>query len=284
MSAADPPAPISAGSGVSVEDRARDPHRDLAARIRAGLDAGEFEPFFQPIVDLKDRSLVGFEALARWRHPDRGLLQPAEFVWQAEASGLIRAIDARILELAWRAVEQTLAGRPAPSKPLLLSVNLSTEHLLDRAVVDRLAALVAEGLGSACQLQFEITETLLINNKQHAKDILDELKRLNIAIALDDFGTGYSSLVYVHQLPIDCIKIDRSFSEAILRSKRSRAIVSAIVGLALSLDMRAVAEGVEEEAVAAELLALGCRFGQGIHFGRPVPAAEIGTVMDTMMR
>jgi EAL domain-containing protein (putative c-di-GMP-specific phosphodiesterase class I) len=253
----------------------------LADEIRAGLAAGAFEPFFQPIVDMTDGGLVGFEALARWRHPDRGLLLPSEFVAEAEGCGLIRAMDSEILDRAWRIFEAALAARPGSAKPMLLSVNLSTEHLLDWAIVDRLSALIGAGLGMSTRLQFEITETLLINNKDDAEDILDKMKSLGIAIALDDFGTGYSSLVYLHRLPIDCIKIDRSFSEAILRSKRSRAIVSAIIALARSLDIRVVAEGVEEQSVAEELLALGCQFGQGVFFGSPLPAGEIGALLDS---
>ncbi len=257
----------------------RAPDLELAAKIKAGLDADEFEPFFQPIVDLRTRKLVGFEALARWRHPTRGLLLPVDFVDQAESCGMIRAIDFRILELAWRALDTALANR-SPPEPMLLSVNLSTEHFLDKSVVKLLRDLIAAGYGACSRLQFEITETLLIKNKEDAEAILDELKRLGIAIALDDFGTGYSSLVYVHRLPIDCIKIDRSFSEAIVESQRSRAIVSAIINLAEALSIRTVAEGVEREDVAQHLQALGCQFGQGHYFGTPVPAGEIARMTE----
>ena len=245
------------------------------AEIRGGLAAYEFEPFFQPIVRLADGALVGFEALARWRHPERGLVEPAEFVAVAEANGLIRAIDSVILERAWAAFEDALSGCAKPRAPMLLSVNLSAVHLLDTAIVDRIGALVAGGRGRSTRLQFEITETLLIKDHDTAGRVMEQLKAMGITFALDDFGTGYSSLVYLHRLPIDCIKIDRSFSEAILTSPRSRAIVRSIVALAHSMELRAVAEGVEEKEVADALMALDCEFGQGVYFGAPMPAGAL---------
>ena len=208
-------------------------------RIRGGLDAFEFEPFFQPIVALADRSLVGFEALARWRHPQRGVVEPADFVGDAEANGLISSIDAVILERAWRLFEAALEACPMPGPPMQLSVNLSAANLLNADILDRLGALLANGAGKRTRLQFEITETLLIKDKDTAADVMTRLKAMGVTFALDDFGTGYSSLVYLHRLPIDCIKIDRSFSEAILTSARSRAIVRSIIGLARSMELRA---------------------------------------------
>jgi EAL domain-containing protein (putative c-di-GMP-specific phosphodiesterase class I) len=252
----------------------------VGAQIRGGLDAYEFEPFFQPIVRLADSSLVGFEALARWRHPERGLIEPAEFICDAEATGLIRAIDAVILDRAWRLLEEALEACPIPGPPMLLSVNLSAVHLLDTAILERVRTLFAAGRGRLTRLQFEITETLLIKDKDTAAEILTRLKEMGVSFALDDFGTGYSSLVYLHRLPIDCIKIDRSFSEAILRSPRSKAIVRSIIGLARSMELRAVAEGVEEKEVAEELLALDCKYGQGLYFGAPVPAGELAAKLE----
>lgn len=260
-----------------------DSKSSLTDQIGAGLAAGEFEPFFQPIVDLANRHLVGFEVLARWNHPERGLLPPVEFVGEAEASGQIRAIDARILDVAWRYLNATLAARPPLPHPLLLSVNLSTQHFFDDDVINRLRNLFAEGLGRSFQLQLEITETQLIHDKEEAEKILSELRGFGVSIALDDFGTGYSGLGYVHRLPIDCIKIDRSFSEGMLQSERSRTIVSAVINLARALGIRTVAEGVEDPNVAQTLLALGCQFGQGLLFGAPTAAHEIGTMLDRML-
>lgn len=252
----------------------------VAAEIRGGLDASEFEPFFQPIVDLADSSLIGFEALARWRHPARGLVAPLEFVGAAEENGLIRALDSVILDRAWRAFDDALEACDFPGPPMLLSVNLSTEHLLDEDVIDRVAALIAKGRGRKSRLQFEITETLLIDNTESAGAILDRLKQLGVSIAMDDFGTGYSSLVYLHRFPIDCIKIDRSFSKAILKSPRSLAIVRSIISLGQSMDLHIVAEGIEEKDVADRLLSLGCQFGQGIYFSHPVPASGLAELLN----
>ena len=252
----------------------------VAAEIRGGLAAFEFEPFFQPIVSLVDGRVVGFEALARWRSAERGLIPPIEFVGAAEANGLIRAIDMVILERAWRALDAALDACPYPELNALLSVNLSAEHFLDSAIVDKVRALLAEGRGRSSRLQLEITETLLINNTENAEQILGQLKALGASIALDDFGTGYSSLVYLHRFPIDCLKIDRSFSSLIARSDRSRAIVRSIITLAQSMGLRTVAEGVEEREVADELITLGCQYGQGTRFGHPVPASRLPELLE----
>jgi EAL domain-containing protein (putative c-di-GMP-specific phosphodiesterase class I) len=243
--------------------------------IRDGLAAYEFEPFFQPIVRLSDSTLIGFEALARWRRAERGVVEPAEFIAVAEANDLIRAIDAVILDRAWRTFSDALAVCARPLPPMILSVNLSAVHLRDNAIVDRVHGLMANGRGGGTTLQFEITETLLIKDHDKAGQVMEQLKTMGVCFALDDFGTGYSSLVYLHRLPIDCIKIDRSFSEAILRSPRSRAIVRSIIGLARSMELRAVAEGVEEKDVADALIGLDCQYGQGVYFGAPIPASRL---------
>jgi EAL domain-containing protein (putative c-di-GMP-specific phosphodiesterase class I) len=254
--------------------------RAVADQIRGGLDACEFEPFFQPIVNIADSSLVGFEALARWRRPGLGLVSPAEFVASAEASGLIRALDSAILDQAWRVFDAALDDHPPrDGKPLLLSVNLSADHLFDHVIVDHVATLIAEGRGLRSRLQLEITETLHIRDAATALDVLNSLKSLGVSMALDDFGTGYSSLVYLHRFPIDCIKIDRSFLETVVTSERSQVIVGSIVALSQSMGMRAVAEGVERREVADALLVLGCQFGQGLYFGAPVPADELPTLL-----
>jgi EAL domain-containing protein (putative c-di-GMP-specific phosphodiesterase class I) len=250
------------------------------AQIRDGLAAFEFEPFFQPIVKLADSTLIGFEALARWRHAERGLVAPAEFIQLAEANNLIRAIDAVILDRAWQAFDDALAACTHTHPPMLLSVNLSAAHLLDGAIVERVGDLVAARRGRGAQLQFEITETLLIKDHDRAGQVMEQLKAMGVSFALDDFGTGYSSLVYLHRLPIDCIKIDRSFSEATLTSSRSRAIVRAIVGLAHAMELRAVAEGVANKGVAEALLGLNCRYGQGLYFGEPIPASGLAARLE----
>jgi EAL domain-containing protein (putative c-di-GMP-specific phosphodiesterase class I) len=261
-----------------------DVETEIQAQIRGGIAAFEFEPFFQPIVSLVDSSLVGFEALARWRHPTRGLLLPAEFVAAAEMTGLIRTLDSMILGQAWQAFDNAVAAHADVSEPLLLSVNLSACHLGDNRIVDRVATLMDEGRGAVSRLQFEITETLLVDDVAVASGVLDRLKALGVSIALDDFGTGYSTLVYLHRFPVDCIKIDRIFLESVTTSERSRAIVRSVVALAKSMGLRAVAEGVERSDVAAALLALGCPFGQGIFFGEPLPASQLPEMLKAIKK
>ncbi|MBV8650612.1 MAG: EAL domain-containing protein, partial [Alphaproteobacteria bacterium] len=178
-----------------------------------------------------------------------------------------------------RTFEDALTTNPLRGPPLMLSVNLSTEHLRDAAIVERVEALLNEGRGILSRLQFEITETLLIKNQEEAEDVLNRLKALGVSVALDDFGTGYSSLVYLHRFPIDCVKIDQSFSVAILHSQRSRAIVRSIIILAQSMNLRTIAEGIEEKGVADALLALGCQYGQGRYFGKPTPASGLVDVI-----
>src|ERR1700761_8422642 len=170
-------------------------------QIRDGLAAYEFEPFFQPIVNLADSTLAGFEALARWRHAERGLVEPAEFIALAEANHLIGAIDAVILDRAWHAFEAALSACVRPVPPMLLSVNLSAANLADDGVVERIEALVAAGGGRGVPLQFEITETVRIADLTSAAQVMERLKALGVSFALDDFGIGYSSLVYLHRLP-----------------------------------------------------------------------------------
>lgn len=254
---------------------AKDGEPCAATQIRDGLMAYEFEPFFQPIVNLADSTLVGFEALARWRHGERGLVEPAEFIQIAEANNLIGAIDAVILHRAWRAFDAALLDCGRPRAPMLLSVNLSAANLMDDAVVARIGAMVADRRSPGIQLQLEITETVMIDDLAQAASVMKQLRALGVSFALDDFGVGYSSLIYLHRLPIDCIKIDRSFSEAIMTSPRSRAIVRAIIGLADTMELRAVAEGIAKRDVAEALLDLGCPYGQGLHFGEPVPASGL---------
>ena len=266
---------------MPARDRASEQDGPCAVtQIRDGLAAYEFEPFFQPIVNLADSTLAGFEVLARWRHAERGVVEPAEFIQLAETNNLIRAIDAMILDRAWRAFDDALALCARSLPPMLLSVNLSAAHLLDGAIVERVRGLVAGGRGRGVQLQFEITETLLIKDHDRAGQVMEQLKAIGVSFALDDFGTGYSSLVYLHRLPIDCIKIDRSFSEAILNSQRSRAIVRAIIGLAQAMELRAVAEGIAERGVAEALLDLDCRYGQGLYFGEPIPASGLSANLE----
>ena len=236
--------------------------------LRRAIVRAELEPYFQPIVRLSDLGVVGYEALVRWRHPERGVLLPAEFLGVAEESGLAEQID-------WQMFERVCAIAPAlTAQGGFVSVNLTARHFrlseLDRelfAILDRNGVLPS-------RIRIEVTERALLENPAQVKQILVNLRKRGVSVALDDFGTGYSSLSYLHQYPLQALKIDRSFV-AELRPREdasSTAVVRAILALAGSLGMQVIAEGIETPTQQEALEALGCEFGQGFLFGRPQPA------------
>ena len=234
--------------------------------IRA-LAADEIVPFVQPMVDLRSGRVVGFEALARWLHPQAGLLLPEQFIGFAQTAPLI-----------WKLTEQVMskACRAASSWPahMLLSINIAPLQLRERMLPQKLAGVAARAGFPLSRLMIEITETGIIGNYDHTRAVCEELKCLGALIALDDFGTGYSSLTHVHELPLDKLKIDSSFVRSMAGRRESRKIVAAVVGLGHSLGLSTVAEGVEQEAQADMLGLLGCDHGQGWLFGKPIPLIE----------
>lgn len=239
--------------------------------LRRGIREGELLPHFQPIVRMPERRIVGFEALARWQHPSQGLLPPSEFVAVAEDSGLIVEIDLLILHAASR----TLADwkRRFPGVPLRLSVNVSGRTFVDPALAAHVAeALAAAGL-SADDLYLEITETMLVEDIDSTTVVVEQLKQLGIQLAIDDFGTGYSSLLYLKRFPVGILKIDRSFIDGLGVDREDEVIVKAVIGVARSLGIDLVAEGVETERQLQILGELGCDNVQGYGLGRPMDAA-----------
>ncbi len=263
------------GSRVEVFDERM--RAELAARMRVevelreALDRGQIEPYFQPIVSLRDGIPIGCEALARWHHPERGLVAPAGFIPIAEEHGLIGEIDARIIHMACgRAAGWRRAGIRAH-----VSVNVSPVELVGTETIETVrAALEASGLPGPL-LQLEVTETSLIDDAAVIAPTLEALKRLGVRIAIDDFGGGTSSLAFLSGLPIDVIKIDRHFINGLLRGGDDRAIVAAVISLAEELGLSVVAEGVETERQHGELRELGCEFAQGFLYSKPVPAREL---------
>ncbi len=249
------------GPGYSMLAR----HRDIAD----ALAGGEIEPFLQPIVDMASNRWCGFEALARWRSPEHGLMPPADFLPLAECTGLIRQID---LVIAERAMElcQTLNG---PVRPYL-NVNFSAWHFRDDSLIPQLSALIERTGFDPGRLRVELTETLMIDDPERALKVMTGLERLGFRLALDDFGTGYSSLSVLHRMPIHVLKIDRALVSGVLTRNRPRAVLCNVVALARDLGMEVVIEGVEDTATAAALLDLGCNVAQGFLFARPMPAAE----------
>ncbi|UXI67620.1 bifunctional diguanylate cyclase/phosphodiesterase [Tahibacter amnicola] len=236
--------------------------------LRRAIGRGELEPYFQPIVRLSDRSLVGYEALVRWRHPERGVLLPGEFLGVAEENGSAEQID-------WHMFERVCAIAPAlTAQGGFISINLTARHFRQSDLDRELLAILDRNGVLPTRIRIEVTERALLENPAQVKQILVGLRRGGISVALDDFGTGYSSLSYLHQYPLQALKIDRSFV-AELRPRddaSSSAVVRAIQALAGSLGMQVIAEGIETEAQQEALRALGCEFGQGFLFGRPQPA------------
>jgi PAS domain S-box-containing protein len=241
---------------------------DYLVDLRRGIESGEIVPYYQPLIELRTGQLIGFEVLARWKHPLRGMVPPDEFIRMAEDAGCIGQLMEKVL------LESFTGMRRLPEY-LRLSINASAIQLRDRTL-RRLVSLAAEEVGFSLQrLTVEITESALVGNVEHARTITEELKGLGVRIAIDDFGTGYSSLRHLHALPFDEIKVDRTFVHTMLSRRESRKIVAAIIGLGQSLGLTTVAEGVEDEAQADMLQWLGCDLAQGFLYGRPVSGARL---------
>jgi diguanylate cyclase (GGDEF)-like protein len=235
--------------------------------IRDGMPRGEFVPYFEPQVDVATGALKGFEMLMRWHSPQLGLVLPDRFIGIAEASGLIA-------ELSMAVTRQALQLARHWDPALTLAINISPQQLKDPWFSQKLMKLLVETGFPANRLEVEITESSLFENMALVRSIVTSLKNQGVSLSLDDFGTGYSSLSHLRALPFDRIKIDRSFVLAMRDSDDARAIVQAIVRLGESLHMPVTAEGVEDEAIARELVTLGCAKAQGWYYGKPTPPAE----------
>ncbi|WP_240669095.1 EAL domain-containing protein [Dyella sp. M7H15-1] len=240
---------------------------EMEGDLRRALNRHEFVPFYQPIVCLDDRRTVGYEALLRWRHPDRGLLCPGDFLAVAEENGSAENIDWQIFEQV-ASQASMLAGSDG-----FVSLNVSGRHFRLLDLDERLLTLLRTYHVNPRSLRIEVTERTLLENPAQVKRILNNLRRHGVSIALDDFGTGYSSLSYLHQYPIETLKIDRIFiTELAKAGSHSLPVVRAIQVLADSLQMQVIAEGIEEEAQQHALQQIGCRYGQGFLFARPQTA------------
>ncbi|WP_208028998.1 sensor domain-containing protein [Rhabdothermincola sediminis] len=251
-------------------------HRKLEIALRYGIDRDEFELHYQPIVELATGRVVGLEALARWNHPMLGLLAPKEFIPLAEDTGLIVPLGERLLTQACERLATWQQRRPG----LFVSVNLSGRQLPLPDLVQKVEDCLQHAGADPAGLHIELTETILLRDVEAAATSLEALKRIGVKLCLDDFGTGYSSLSYLWRFPIDTLKVDRSFVSRLGSGDREESIVAMIVGMAGALDLDVVAEGVECAVHAERLLSLGCRLGQGFHFARPCPPAEIDCLLD----
>jgi diguanylate cyclase (GGDEF)-like protein len=244
---------------------------DMESDLRHALSRNEFVPFYQPIVELDSGLVVGYEALLRWHHPERGLLAPDDFLLIAEESGVAEAIDWRIFEQVCAQALHLVSGDG------FVSINVSGRHFRSADLDQRLLALFEQYAVPASCMRVEVTEHTLLENPDQVKQILQNLRAHGVGIVLDDFGTGYSSLSYLHQYPFETLKIDRSFITELPpgnEQTQGLALVRAIQVLADSLHMRVIAEGIEEESQRRALLSIGCRFGQGFLFAKAQPAGN----------
>ncbi len=246
--------------------------------LRRALERGELRLEYQPVVSLRNFSLVGVEALLRWHHPERGEIPPSEFIPIAEENGLIEPIGRWVLEQACRQAAQWYHARP-DAAPLTMSVNLSAVQVTRRSLPDVVASVLrSTGLDPAC-LSLEITETVMVRDAEGLGEVLNALKALGVRLVLDDFGTGYSSLSYLTRLPLDVLKVDRSFVDGLGSESRDTAITETIIAMSRALSLDVVAEGVETAEHVRELSRLGCGLAQGFHFSRAVPAEEISQAL-----
>jgi diguanylate cyclase (GGDEF)-like protein len=262
-------------SGVEVYSHDRDAYSAerlaLVSELRAAINGGQLEVHYQPQVDLGTGEVFGVEALARWRHPTRGLLTPDEFISVAEHTGLISALTGVVLETA---VTDAARWRDAGS-PMRVSVNLSARTLLHRELVDTVRTLLRHHGLPRDSLCVEITEGSVMSDPRRSIAILEQLRAEGVTIALDDFGTGHSSLAYLKALPVGEIKVDKSFVQSMLDDPSDEAIVRSVVHLARNLGIPVIAEGVEHDQAVERLLDIGCRSAQGFLFSRPLPSEEL---------
>jgi EAL domain-containing protein (putative c-di-GMP-specific phosphodiesterase class I) len=249
----------------------------LEADLRRALKADELVPFFQPIVHFASQRLVGFEMLARWPHPTRGLVPPDEFIPVAESSGLIGDITDWCLRTAAMAIPRLLEAVPPDSsgpEPLFVSINVSGHDLVETCFEARLAEMFEASGIPPRSLKIEVTERTLLKNPARAAESLEACRKLGVLTAVDDFGTGYSCLSYLSNLPMETIKIPPSFVRSMASDPTTRKIIKMVLRLAEELALPVVAEGIEEVSQAIALMEMGCAYGQGYLFGRPAPLEE----------
>jgi len=242
--------------------------------LRHALEHNEFVLYYQPEVELETRKVVGFEALIRWNHPQRGLVPPMEFIPFAEECGLILPIGDWGLREVCRQIQQWCAV-DAGHRSLRVCVNLSARQFAREGLADHVEALLRQSGISSQQLGLEMTESSLIPDMSTALEVLGSLRRLGVPLLMDDFGTGYSSLSYLHSFPIDVLKVDRSFVGRMTDGEQPQQIVRTIVELARVLGMDVVAEGIETPQQYRLLREMGCRYGQGFLFARPMASEQI---------
>ncbi|MBS0249310.1 MAG: bifunctional diguanylate cyclase/phosphodiesterase, partial [Proteobacteria bacterium] len=245
----------------------------MESELRRAIERQEIKVLFQPIVRLEDRAIAGFEALARWDHPKMGRLSPAEFISIAEEIGLIVDLGLFVLDHTAKQLSHWQAELPRGHEPVFASVNVSSRQLLRHDLIQDLRGVLSRTPLTRGTLKLEITESLVMENPEHAAQMLTRIKELGAGLSLDDFGTGHSSLAYLQRFPFDTIKIDQSFVRTTPRGTRP-VILRSIIALAHDLGMEVVAEGAETDSDAVELYQMGCEYAQGFAFGEPMTSEE----------
>jgi len=253
-------------------EQALQQRNDTESGMRNGIPRGEFVPYFEQQIDLTTGRLGGFEMLARWDHPTRGIIMPDNFISIAEETGMIADLSVSVMR-------QAMLEAKGWDPSLIISVNISPAQLKDPWLAQKIVKLLVETGFPANRLEIEITESSLFENLALAQSIVGSLKNQGIRLALDDFGTGYSSLAHLRALPFDRIKIDKSFVLSIIDNPESAAIVNAITRLGDSLGLSVTAEGIEDAAIEERLRQLGCHKGQGWHFGKPMSIGQTRTLL-----
>ncbi|HWC48580.1 MAG TPA: EAL domain-containing protein [Solirubrobacterales bacterium] len=251
---------------------------EIERDLRQAIDGDELALYYQPVVNLRTGEINGLEALVRWRHPERGMLDPGEFVSIAEDSGMIEPIGRWVQERACRQALTWQQLRP-DARPFDVAVNLSARQAAHRDLPGTVEEVLARTGLDPIHLRLEITESVLVDESATAISSLEALSELGVRLVLDDFGTGYSSLAYLHRFPFDALKIDCSFVEALGIEQEATAIVEAIIGMARGLSLEVIAEGVESEVQLSELQRLGCDFAQGHLFHAAMPEREVSRLI-----
>jgi EAL domain-containing protein (putative c-di-GMP-specific phosphodiesterase class I) len=247
--------------------------------LRRAIEREEFTVYYQPVVDLGTGKIIEVEALARWQHPRRGLLSPADFIPLAEQTGLILPIGQWVLSEACRQA-RVWQDHLGSDLPLIVSVNLSARQFGQARISDTIAHVLAETGLQAHSLKLEITESVALDSSDSTLGTFQELKALGLQLAIDDFGTGYSALSYLKRYPVDTLKLDRSFVNGLGRDIEDTAIVHAVIAFARALNLRVIAEGIETAEQLNYLKSLGCDWGQGYYFSPPLPAEQLAPLFE----
>jgi diguanylate cyclase (GGDEF)-like protein len=250
----------------------------LETDLRRALARQEFEVHYQPIVSLETEETCGFEALVRWQHPERGMVSPADFISIAEETGLIVPLGVWVMEEACRQVRAWQEESPA-ARALTLSVNVSAKQLAQPDLVEQVERVLQESGFDPRRLKLEITESVVMANAEAAIVMLERLRALGVSLSIDDFGTGYSSLSYLHRLPVNILKVDRSFVGRMSAGDENAEIVRTIIVLARNLGMEVVAEGIETREQLEQLRELNCDYGQGYFFSKPLSGVAAGALI-----